>query len=105
MKKWRVVYKVNPEMDTCRYDAYMERHDDDNVVHVYQEENEAHQNFTIFNWAGLTKLATHVVQLMKEELGPSKKRIQKSKYVAKRQERREQLNVRVTKADSDVDDF
>jgi hypothetical protein len=40
MKHWWVVYKVNPEMNTCRYDAYMERHDDDDVVHVYREENE-----------------------------------------------------------------
>jgi hypothetical protein len=28
MKHWWVVHKVNPKMDT-RYDAYMERHDDD----------------------------------------------------------------------------
>jgi hypothetical protein len=40
MKHWWVVYKVNPEMDTHRYDAYMERHNDDDVIHVYQEENE-----------------------------------------------------------------
>jgi hypothetical protein len=39
MKHWWVVYKVNHEIDTRRYDAYMERHDDDDVVHVYQEEN------------------------------------------------------------------
>jgi hypothetical protein len=43
MKHWWVVYKVNPVMDTHRYDAYMERHDDDDVIHVYQEENEGHQ--------------------------------------------------------------
>jgi hypothetical protein len=35
MKHSWVVYKVNPEMDTHRYDAYMERHDDDDGVHVY----------------------------------------------------------------------
>jgi hypothetical protein len=40
MKHWWVVYKVNLEMDTHRYDAYMERHNDDDVIHVYQEENE-----------------------------------------------------------------
>jgi hypothetical protein len=49
MKHWWVVYKVNPEIDTHRYDAYVERHDDDVVIHVYQEENEGHQSlsFTI----------------------------------------------------------
>jgi hypothetical protein len=44
MKYWWVVYKVNFEIDTHRYDAYMERHDDDDIVHVYQEENEGHQS-------------------------------------------------------------
>jgi hypothetical protein len=39
MKHWWVVYKVNPEMDTRQYDTYMEIHDDDDVVHIYQEEN------------------------------------------------------------------
>jgi hypothetical protein len=60
------VYKVNPEIDTHRYDAYMERHDDDNVVHVYQEENEGHQSlsFTVSDEVGLTELATHDVELM-----------------------------------------
>jgi hypothetical protein len=55
-KHWWVVYKVNPKMDTHRYDEYVERHDDDDVVHVYQEENDRHQslNFTVFDWAGLT---------------------------------------------------
>jgi hypothetical protein len=42
IKNWWVVYKVNPEMDTHRYDAYVERHDDDDVIHVYQEEIEGH---------------------------------------------------------------
>jgi hypothetical protein len=56
------VYKVNPEMDTRQYDAYVERHDDD-VVHVYQEENKGHQSlsFTISDGAGLVELATHVM--------------------------------------------
>jgi hypothetical protein len=35
MKHWWVVYKVNPKMDTNQYDAYVERHNDDDVVHVY----------------------------------------------------------------------
>jgi hypothetical protein len=40
MINWWVVYKVNPEIDTHRYDAYVKTHDDDDVVHVYQEEIE-----------------------------------------------------------------
>jgi hypothetical protein len=46
MKHWWVVYKVNSKMDTHRYDAYVERHDDDDVIHVYQEENERHQSLS-----------------------------------------------------------
>jgi hypothetical protein len=89
MKNWWVVYKVNPEMDTHRYDAYAERHDDDDVIHVYQEEIEGHQCFTVSDEAGLVELATHDVDLMEEEPCPSKKCIQKSKCVTERQERRE----------------
>jgi hypothetical protein len=50
----------------------MERHDDDDVVHVYQEKNEGHQSlsFTVFDGAGLAELATHDVELMEEEPGP-----------------------------------
>jgi hypothetical protein len=107
MKHWWVVYKVNPEMDTHRYDAYVERHDDDDAIHAYQEENEGHQilSFTVFDGVGLVELATRDVELMKEELNPSKKRIRKSKRLAKKQERHEQLNARVAEADSDADDF
>jgi hypothetical protein len=85
MKHWWVVYKVNPEMDTHRYDAYMERHDDDDVIHVYQEENEGHQSlsFTVSDGVGLTELATRDVELMEEESGPSKKRLRKSKWSLK----------------------
>jgi hypothetical protein len=66
MKHWWVVYKVNPEIDTHRYDAYMERHDNDDVVHVYQEENEGDQGlcFTISNGVRLAELATRDVELM-----------------------------------------
>jgi hypothetical protein len=39
---------------------------------------------------------------MEEELGHSKKRLQKSKYVDERQERCEQLDARI---DSNADDF
>jgi hypothetical protein len=81
MKHWWVVYKVNPEIDTHRYDAHVERHNDDDVVHVYEEENEGHQSlsFIISNGAGLTELATCDVELMEEEPCPSKKHLQKSK--------------------------
>jgi hypothetical protein len=84
MKNWWVVYKVNPEMDTHRYDAYVERHNDDDVIHVYQEEIEGHQRFTISDRAGLSELTTHDVDLIEEEPGPSKKRIRKSKHVTER---------------------
>jgi hypothetical protein len=64
MKTWWVVYKVNLEMDTRRCDEYVERYEDDDVVHVYQEEIEGHQSFTISDGAGLIELATHDVELM-----------------------------------------
>jgi hypothetical protein len=75
------VYKVNPEINTHRYDAYAERHDDDDVVHVYKEENKGHKSlsFTVSDGAGLVELATCDIELMEEELGPSKKCLQKSK--------------------------
>jgi hypothetical protein len=106
MKHWWVVYKVNPEMDTCRYDVYMERHDND-VIHVYQEENKGHQSlsFIVFDGAGLIELARRDVELTEEEPGPSKKRLRKSKWLAKQQERHEWLNAHVAEADSDADDF
>jgi hypothetical protein len=76
-----MVNKVSLEMDTRRYDAYMERHDDDDVVHVYQEENEGDQGlcFIVFDGAGLTELATRDVELMEDDPSPSKKHLQKSK--------------------------
>jgi hypothetical protein len=64
-----VVYKVNPEIHTCRYDEYMERNEEDDV---YQEEIEEHENFMVSDGARLTELATHDVELMEEEQGPSK---------------------------------
>jgi hypothetical protein len=68
-------------MDTRRYDAYMERHDDDDVVHVSQKENEGDQGlcFTISDVVGLAELATRNVELMEDEPGPSKKCLRKSK--------------------------
>jgi hypothetical protein len=75
-----VVYKVNPKMDIPRYDAYVERHDNDDFIHVYQEENGGQQSlsFTISDGAGLAELATRDVELMEEEPDPSKKCLRKS---------------------------
>jgi hypothetical protein len=69
LKNWWVVYKVNPEIHTRRYDEYMERNEEDDV---YQEEIEEHKNFTISDGERLTELATRDVELMEEEQGPSK---------------------------------
>jgi hypothetical protein len=59
----------------------MARHENDDVIRVYQEENEGDQGlrFTVSEKVGLTELATRDVELMEDELGPSKKRLQKSK--------------------------
>jgi hypothetical protein len=59
----------------------VERHDDDDVIHVYQEKNEGHQSlsFTVSDGVGLTELATRDVEIMEEEPGPSKKCLWKSK--------------------------
>jgi hypothetical protein len=67
-----VVYKVNPEIHTRRYDEYMERNEEDDV---YQEEIEEHENFTVSYRARLTELATRDVELMEEEQGHSEKRL------------------------------
>jgi hypothetical protein len=83
----------------------VERHEDDDVVHVYQEGIEGHQTFMVSDGAGLTELATRDVKLMEEELGHSEKHLRKSKRVAERQERCERLDARVAKVDLDADDF
>jgi hypothetical protein len=75
LKNWWVVYKVNPEIHTHRYDEYMERNEDGDV---YQEEIEERKNFTVSNGARLTELATRDVELMEEQQGPSKQHLQKS---------------------------
>jgi hypothetical protein len=69
LKNWWVVYTVNAEIHTHRYDEYMERNEEDDV---YQEEIEEHENFTVSNGERLTELATRDVELMEEEQGPSK---------------------------------
>jgi hypothetical protein len=78
LKIWWVVYNVNPEMHTRRYDEYIERHKDDDI---YQEEIEVHQNFMVSDGAGLAELATGGADLLDEEVGPSTKRLQKSKHL------------------------
>jgi hypothetical protein len=75
LKNWWVMYKVNPEMHPAQYDEYMERHKDDDVVDVYQEEIEGQQSFTVSDGAGLTELATYNVDLLQEEPGPLKKHL------------------------------
>jgi hypothetical protein len=47
------------------------------------------QNFTVSDGAGLTELDASDVELLDEEAGPSNKRLQKSKRLLERQERRE----------------
>jgi hypothetical protein len=107
MKHWWVVYKLNPEMDTHLYDAYMERLDDDDVIHVYQEKNEGDQGlrFTVSDGARLKKLDTCDVELMEDEPGPSKKCLRKSKWLIEKQEWHDWLNARVTEVDPDADKF
>jgi hypothetical protein len=65
-------------MHTRRYDEYIERHKDDDI---YQEEIEVHQNFMVSDGAGLAELATGGADLLDEEVGPSTKRLQKSKHL------------------------
>jgi hypothetical protein len=84
-KNWWVVYKVRPEMHTCRYDEYIVGREDDDI---YQEEIEVDQNFMLSDGARLIELDTNDVELLDEEACPSKKRIQKSKRFLERQETR-----------------
>jgi hypothetical protein len=56
----------------------VERHEDDDVVDVYQEEIEGHLSFTVSEGTGLAELATRNADLMQKEPSPSKKRLQKS---------------------------
>jgi hypothetical protein len=81
LKNWWMVYKVNPEIHTHRYDEYMERNEEDDV---YQEEIEEHENFTVSDGARLTELATRDVELMEEEQGPSKNIFENHKVLQKK---------------------
>jgi hypothetical protein len=85
-KNWWVVYKVHLKMHTHQYDEYVEGHEDEDI---YQGEIEVDHNFTVSDGAGLVKLDIGDVDLLDEEACPSKKRIQKSKCLLERQERRE----------------
>jgi hypothetical protein len=79
-----VVYKVCPEMHTHQYDEYIEGHGDD---HIYQDKIDVDQNFTVSDGVGLAELDTGDVELLDEEVGPSKKCLRISKCLLKRQER------------------
>jgi hypothetical protein len=79
-----VIYKVNPEMHTHRYDEYIERHKDDDI---YQEETKGHQSFTISDKAGIAELDIGDAELLDEEPCPSKKRLWKSNRLLERQEK------------------
>jgi hypothetical protein len=68
-------------MHTHRYDEYVEGHEDDDI---YQEEIEVDQNFMVSNGPGLTELDTSDIELLDEEVGPSNKRLQKSKSLLER---------------------
>jgi hypothetical protein len=89
-------------MHTHQYDEYIEGHEDDDI---YQEEIEVDQNFMMSDGAGLAELDTSDIELLDEEAGPSNKRLQKSKRILERQERRERLGTHVAEVDSDADDF
>jgi hypothetical protein len=75
-KNWWVVYKARLEMHTCRYYEDIEGHEDDDI---YQKENKIGQNFMVSDEPGLAELDTDDVELLDEEVGPLKKRLQKSK--------------------------
>jgi hypothetical protein len=81
LKNWWVVYKVNPEIHTRRYDEYVEGHEDDDI---YQEEIEVDQNLMVSDGVGLVGLDTGDVELLDEEADPSNKRLQKSKCLLER---------------------
>ncbi len=89
-------------MDIRWYDAYVERHDDDDVIHIYQEEIEGPQSFTVSDGVGLTELAKCDVELMEEEQGPLKKCLWKSQPIMEREKR---LDACVAEVDSNANEF
>jgi hypothetical protein len=62
-----VVYKVNLEMHTHRYEEYVEGQEEEDVIDVYQEEPAQHQNFIVSDGPRLTKFATRDTELIEEE--------------------------------------
>jgi arginine/lysine/ornithine decarboxylase len=46
-KNWWVIYKVNSEIHTHRYDEYIERYENDDGVVVYKEEIKGQKSLTI----------------------------------------------------------
>jgi hypothetical protein len=89
-------------MHTHWCDEYIERHENDDI---YQEEIEVHQNFMVFDRAGLIELAAGGAKLLDEEACPSKKHIWKSKRLLERQETYEPFDAHVVEADSDAENF
>jgi hypothetical protein len=53
----------------------VEKHEDDDDIHVYQEKIEGHKSFTLSDGLGLIELAARDIELMEEEPGPSKKQL------------------------------
>ena len=94
LKNWWVVYKVNREVHPQRFDEYVENHEDDDDVGVYQEEVddeyvENHENFRISSGTGLAEIASGTLELMSEEqeVGPSRKRTRQSQRIIEKQQR------------------
>jgi hypothetical protein len=83
-----VVYKVNPEMHTRRYEEYVGGQKEEDVIDVCQEQPEEHQKFTVSHGPGLTEFATRDVELMEEEESPPKQCLQKSQCTIERKQRR-----------------
>jgi hypothetical protein len=109
LKTWSVVYKVNPEVHPYRYNNYnvsTDDIDDDDIVYqeVDDQVDDSDDDNIVSEGAGLNELASLTLELMVEP-DPSNSKHQKSMRLLEKQQRVEQLNARVTREDSDVDDF
>ena len=124
LKNWWVVYNVNREVHPQRFDEYVENHEDDDDVSVYQEDVDEVENFRISSGTGLAEIASGTLELMPEEhVGPSRKRPRQSQRIIEKQKRiieeqesegdkseeemeeQERREQRVAEAGSDADDF
>ena len=111
LKAWWVVFKVPPEVHPNRYDEYNRSTEDDDIVEVYQEDNEEeNEDFTVSDGIGLVhELASLVGELLVDEPGPSTTTTRKSNRLSEREEeqieREKRLNRRVAEEDSDAEDF